>query len=112
MTEHYLSEDGKKRLVLLLQKTMEAEGVGSLRDFCALISERSGLDMKFNRMFRLMKGHFDDASVTLLLPLVKARILKHPDGRFYTFDDIVAVLIGELDPESEPQQRKIKNGNS
>lgn len=96
----FVTPEGKQALRELLAQAMEDYGITSQIKFAAFLSERSGLTVKENRIQRLVKGHYDDATVTLLLPVVRAKILKLPNGEFYTFDDLVDLLCGTLDPKT------------
>jgi hypothetical protein len=106
-----VTPEGKQALADLLFQVMEENGITSQVRFAQFLAERSGLTVKENRVQRLIKGHYDDATVTLLVPIVKAKILKLPSGEFYTFDDLVDLLCGILDPKTGERRDHSNNHN-
>lgn len=103
-----ITPEGREAFKQLLIDVMREHNFSSQIKFAQFISERSGLEFRENRVQRLMKGHYDDATISLLLPIVKARVLKLPNGEFYTFDDVVDLLCGILDPATGERKQ---NGN-
>ena len=95
-----VTDEGKKILAAMLFEVMKREGITSQGEFADWLSMRSGIKVKQNRIFRLLKGRYDDATITLIIPIVRAKILKLPNGDFYTFDDVVDLLCGFLDPRT------------
>lgn len=108
--ESLITEEGKKNLAAMLFEVMQREGISSQEGFAEWLSTRSGVTVKENRVFRLLKGRYDDATITLLIPIIKAKILQLPNGSFYTFDDLVDLLCGVLDPKTGERHHHYQNG--
>lgn len=109
----FITPEGKRALTALLSAVMQDHGLTSQAKFAEFLAQRSGLSVKENRVQRLFKGHYDDATVTLLLPIVKAKILTLPTGDPYTFDDLVDLLCGTLDPKTgKRRDYPSKNGTA
>lgn len=103
----YITAEGKRRVAELLAAAMRECNLTSQAELAEFIYERTGLSVPANRIQRLMKGHYDDGTVKLLLPIVKAEILKWPNGQAYTFDDLVDVLCEFLDPETGERKDRL-----
>jgi len=100
-----ITEDGKKALSVMLHEVMRREQIQSQEVFAIWLSAKSGVDVKEDRVYRLLKGRYTDATVSTLVPLIRADILKHPNGEAYTFTDLIDLLCGLLDPKSGKRSR-------
>lgn len=99
-SEKVITEAGKKALSVMLQEVMRQEGLTSQETFADWITIKSGVKVTENRVYRLLKCRYDDATLSTLIPIIRADILQLPNGDSYTFNDLVDLLCGVLDPET------------
>jgi transcriptional regulator with XRE-family HTH domain len=101
-----ITAEGKRIFGDFLKLT---RGSKTQTEFAEEITEKTGVKISQSAYSYLERGLRDDHPLGVLHAIIRAEVLRHPNGKPYTMNDIVDVMSECLDPVTG-QRKKHANG--